>query len=114
LLMPDHLHMLIGIPSDAKLSNLIRDFKRITTQMASITWQRNLFDHRLRHGESENEKVAYIRANPIGAGLIPEHVVRPYAINSDDLNEDLRARRTGTPGDRRQSPLPEVHAAFCN
>jgi putative transposase len=67
LLMPDHVHMLIGIPSDAKLSNLIRDFKRITTQIASITWQRNFFDHRLRHDESENEKVAYIRANPIRA-----------------------------------------------
>jgi REP element-mobilizing transposase RayT len=26
LLMPDHLHMLIGVPADARLSNLIRDF----------------------------------------------------------------------------------------
>jgi REP element-mobilizing transposase RayT len=25
LLMPDHLHMLIGVPGDAQLSNLIRD-----------------------------------------------------------------------------------------
>jgi REP element-mobilizing transposase RayT len=30
LLMPDHLHMLIGAAGDAQLSNLIRDFKRIT------------------------------------------------------------------------------------
>ena len=30
LLMPDHLHMLIGVPGDAQLSKLIRDFKRIT------------------------------------------------------------------------------------
>jgi putative transposase len=73
LLMPDHVHMLIGVPSDAKLSNLIRDFKPITTQIASITWQRNFFDHRLRHDESENEKVAYVRANPVRAGLIAEH-----------------------------------------
>jgi REP element-mobilizing transposase RayT len=41
LLMPDHLHMLVGVPRDAQLSNLIRDFKRITTRVANITWQRN-------------------------------------------------------------------------
>jgi REP element-mobilizing transposase RayT len=36
LLMPDHLHMLVGIPGDANLSNLVRDFKRITAKMARI------------------------------------------------------------------------------
>jgi REP-associated tyrosine transposase len=85
LLMPDHLHMLIGKPADARLSNVIRDFKRITTRIANITWQRNFFDHRLRHDESENEKVAYIRANPVRAGLIGPNDPWPFAINSDDL-----------------------------
>jgi REP element-mobilizing transposase RayT len=37
--MPDHLHMLIGVPGDAQLSRLIRDFKRITARMAKIDWQ---------------------------------------------------------------------------
>jgi REP element-mobilizing transposase RayT len=36
LLMPDHLHMLIGVPGDGQLSNLIRDFKRITTRIGGI------------------------------------------------------------------------------
>jgi REP element-mobilizing transposase RayT len=48
LLMPEHLHILVGIPGDASLSNLVRDFKRITTKIAGIEWQRNSFDHRLR------------------------------------------------------------------
>ena len=78
--------MLIGVPGDAQLSSLIRDFKRITTQIASITWQRNFFDHRVRHDESENEKVAYIRANPIRAGLIAEHERWSYAIGVNDLD----------------------------
>ena len=34
--MPDHLHMLVGIPGDANLSNLVRDFKRITAKIARI------------------------------------------------------------------------------
>jgi len=51
LLMPDHLHMLIGVPGDAQVSSFIRDFKRIT-RIAKVNWQRNFFDHRLRHDES--------------------------------------------------------------
>jgi hypothetical protein len=50
------LHMLVGVPSDTKLSNLIRDFKRITTRMANIAWLRDFFDHRVRHDESLDEK----------------------------------------------------------
>jgi putative transposase len=33
LLMPDHFHMLVGIPGDADLSNLVRGFKRITAKI---------------------------------------------------------------------------------
>jgi len=98
LLMPDHPHMLIGVPGDARLSNLIRDFRRITTRIANIAWQRNFFDHRLRHDESENEKVAYIRANPVRAGLIGPSDHWLFAINSNDLHADLGGRRTQTAG----------------
>jgi putative transposase len=97
--MPDHLHMLIGIPGARQLSNLIRDFKRITTRIGGIDWQRNFFDHRLRHDESENEKVAYIRVNPVRGGLIGPNDRWPFAINSDDLEGDLGARRADTAGD---------------
>jgi len=72
LLMPDHVHMLIGVPGDSSLSKLIRDFKRIAARKVGIEWQRNFFDHRLRHDESETEKYEYILQNPIRAGLIPE------------------------------------------
>ncbi len=77
--------MLIGIAGDTELSKLIRDFKRITARMAKVKWQRNFFDHRLRHDESEVEKAAYIRANPIRAGLIGEEEKWPYVISEIDL-----------------------------
>jgi len=80
LLMPDHLHMLIGIPGDASLSNLVRDFKRITAKIAGIQWQRNFFDHRLRHDESETEKYEYICQNPVRAGLAPVADEWPYVF----------------------------------
>jgi REP-associated tyrosine transposase len=80
LLMPDHLHMLVGITGNADLSNLVRDFKHITAKIARIRWQRNFFDHRLRHGESEIEKFEYIRKNPVRAGLIHAADDWPYVL----------------------------------
>ena len=80
LLMPDHLHILVGIPGDANLSNLVRDFKRITAKIAGIQWQRNFFDHRLRHDESEAEKFEYIRQNPVRAGLTTVAHEWPYVF----------------------------------
>jgi putative transposase len=64
LLMPDHFHALIGIDGRDSLSQLIRDYKRITARIASVKWQRNFFDHRLCHDENLAEKFAYICQNP--------------------------------------------------
>jgi putative transposase len=91
--------MLIGVPGNARLSNLVRDFKRITTRIAKIDWQRNFFDHRLRHDESLDEKVAYIRNNPVRAGLITEGEEWPYAIDANDVDSGTRASITHSAGD---------------
>jgi putative transposase len=85
LLMPDHLHILAGVPGDAVLSNPIRDFKRITARMAKMDWQRNFFDHRLRHDESEIEKATYIRQNPARAGLVGANQGWAYVTDLNDL-----------------------------
>ena len=84
--MPDHLHMLVSIDGDTALSNLIRDFKRITAKTTKVGWQRNFFDHRLRHDESEDEKAEYIRQNPARAGLIETDQDWPYVIVGEDLD----------------------------
>ena len=95
LLMPDHLHMLIGIPGDAELSNLIRDFKRITAKLGKIKWQRNFFDHRLRHDESEIEKAAYIRQNPARGGLIAPNEKWSWVIDCHSLDAAAMPLKTG-------------------
>jgi REP element-mobilizing transposase RayT len=84
LLMPDHLHMLIGVPGDASLSKLIRDFKRIAARKGKIEWQRNFCDHRLRHDESESEKFEYIRQNPVRAGLVREDNEWPHVLVGEE------------------------------
>jgi putative transposase len=80
LLMPDHLHMLVGVPGDAQLSKLVRDFKRFTARVTKIAWQRNFFDHRLRHDESRAEKFEYILSNPIRAGLVEAEEHWPFVF----------------------------------
>jgi len=99
LLMPDHLHMLIGVPGNAQLSRLIRDFKRITARMAKIDWQRNFFDHRLRHDESLAEKFEYVCQNPVRAGLITQGEEWPYAIDASDLDSRTGASVAHSTGD---------------
>jgi len=83
LLMPDHLHGLIGLDGRDSLSQLIRDYKRITSKMAGVQWQRNFFDHRLRHDESLAEKFAYICQNPMRAGLVQNERDWAYLLVPD-------------------------------
>ncbi|MEY3773267.1 MAG: hypothetical protein RLZZ129_47 [Verrucomicrobiota bacterium] len=80
LLMPDHLHALIAPAPDLKLHELVGNWKRYVTGQAGIGWQKNFFDHRLRSDESWEEKAAYIRANPVRAGLMRENETWPYQI----------------------------------
>ena len=83
LLMPDHLHALIGVDGQTSLAQLIRDYKRITAKVAGVKWQRNFFDHRLRHDENLAEKFAYICQNPVRAGLIPSEKNWRYIFMPD-------------------------------
>lgn len=80
LLMPDHLHALIAPAPDRKLHELVGNWKRFVTGKTGIGWQKNFFDHRLRSDESWEEKAAYIRANPVRAGLMGENETWPYQI----------------------------------
>ena len=78
LLMPDHLYALIGIDGHDSLSQLVRDSKGLLGKFSGVEWQRNFFDHRLRHDESLTEKFAYICQNPLRAGLIQNEADWPY------------------------------------
>jgi putative transposase len=90
LLMPDHLHALIAIDGEASLSKVIGDFKHATSRFARVKWQRNFFDHRLRHDESETEKEAYIRRNPVRAGLVQDEESWPYILGREQIEMAAR------------------------
>ena len=90
LLMPDHLHALIAIDGETSLSKVVGDFKHATSRFACVQWQRNFFDHRLRHDESSDEKENYIRNNPVRAKLVEREDDWPYVLDREAI--ELAAR----------------------
>jgi REP element-mobilizing transposase RayT len=71
LLMPDHLHALLSFPpSGNSLQSVVSKWKEWTAKEIRIVWQRDFFEHRLRHDESRREKADYILQNPVRKGLV--------------------------------------------
>ena len=44
----------------------------------AVAWQERFFEHRIRSGESLDEKIHYITMNPARAGLIADNETWPY------------------------------------
>jgi REP element-mobilizing transposase RayT len=67
--MPDHLHGLFGFARDTGIQQTVTAWKHYNSRTLGISWQRDFFEHRLRHDESFDEKALYIRMNPVRKGL---------------------------------------------
>lgn len=87
LLMPDHLHALVSFPRTERMRRVISTFKEMTAKRAGIGWQRDFFDHRLRARESYEQKAAYIRMNPVRAGLVANPSDWPWKWEPTNLPE---------------------------
>jgi len=92
VVMPDHVHMIFRLVGQASsLSHKQSDRPQATSTLSSILhsiksysanevnkllkrkgalWQDESFDHIIRHGEEWEEKVEYIRHNPVKKGLV--------------------------------------------
>ena len=89
VLMPDHLHALLSFPQHEQMTRVVRAWKKYQATHHGIVWQRDFFDHRLRHDESFEEKANYIRMNPVRADLVAAPADWPYVLGFDG--------RDGTP-----------------
>ena len=101
LLMPDHLHALISFPSSdnqvgtagpavparkaggTNLQQIVTSWKRWTARQLGIGWQRDFFEHRLRHEESRREKADYILQNPVRKKLAARPQDWPFVYFAD-------------------------------
>ncbi len=85
LLMPDHVHMLAAFAEVPGMRASVSAWKRYTARQLGIRWQRDFFDHRIRSHESAEEKLDYIRKNPVREGLVDRPEDWPWVMMSDDL-----------------------------
>jgi len=84
LLMPDHLHALISFPpSDKALQTVVSKWKEWTAKEVGIVWQRDFFEHRLRHDESRRQKADYILENPVRKKLVVRLEEWPFVYFAD-------------------------------
>jgi putative transposase len=89
LLMPDHLHFFCA-PRDLHfgIDQWIEFWKRQFTrrhQDRSWAWQRKSFHHRIRNRKEYEEKLAYVRENPLRKKLVANPDNWPYQGRVYDL-----------------------------
>ena len=75
IMMPDHVHLFVRGSEDFVLTEWIKGLKRAISSASAkehsrVRWQPGFFDHLLRNEESYGEKWAYVRDNPVRAGLV--------------------------------------------
>ena len=84
LLMPDHVHALLSFPPSGKpLRLIVTKWKEWTAKNLDIAWQRDFFEHRLRHEESRREKADYILRNPVRKKLVARPEDWPFVYFGD-------------------------------
>jgi REP element-mobilizing transposase RayT len=85
VVMPTHVHLFCEV-GDSGLKSALEDFKRWTARRAlglldqrgDRFWQREWFDHWSRSDEEDERITAYIRNNPVKAGLVQHILDWPY------------------------------------
>jgi putative transposase len=123
LVMPDHVHALLSFPRNEGMVKAIGDWKRYTSRITGVKWQKGFFDHRLRHDESFEEKAHYIRMNPVREKLveIPEAWPHVWSFDGRDGspnrppsgNADGRDAPPGRPQSDRGESVGTAVPAVC-
>jgi REP element-mobilizing transposase RayT len=77
VVMPDHVHLIVAPYENSTLDRVIGRIKSASSYRINRLlgrkgrlWQRDSFDHLIRHDESLHEKREYIANNPVRAGLV--------------------------------------------
>jgi putative transposase len=73
VVMPEHVHLLVGEPCRATLAMAIRSLKQGVSRRligeAAHFWQKRYYDFNIRDYEQFVEKLRYIHRNPVKRGL---------------------------------------------
>jgi putative transposase len=114
VLMPEHVHLLIGEPIRSTLSVVLQMLKQQTSRKLKRPgeiqfWQRRYYDFNVHNEEKRVEKLRYMHWNPVKRGLIekpedwPWSSFRHYATGFEGTVE-IESEWTAS---RRGNQLPE-------
>ena len=87
VLMPDHLHFLVRLHPEARLSDYVRLLRQAITvdlrasglvRVGQEVWQPGFFDRLLRSAERTSRAWQYLMDNPVCAGLAQASEDWPY------------------------------------
>jgi REP element-mobilizing transposase RayT len=86
VIMPNHLHVLIGIKPGFPLAGVLHSWKSFTAKRANRIlgrtgpfWQAEFFDRYIRDEKHLEEAIHYIHNNPVKAGLVAQPEDWPYS-----------------------------------
>ena len=114
VLMPEHVHLLVGEPRRSPLSVVLQVLKQQTSRKlkgrgAVAFWQRRYYDFNVWSEEKRVEKLRYMHRNPVKRGLVekpedwPWSSFRHYATGVEGTVE-IESQWTAF---RRGNQLPE-------
>ncbi|WP_394000249.1 transposase [Luteimonas sp. WGS1318] len=96
VLMPDHVHWLLQLGTDASLARVIAKWKAAATRAVHAqtahtgeVWSRGFHDRALRHDEDLRAAARYVVLNPVRAGLVARVTEYPF-WDAVWLNDDGR------------------------
>ena len=107
VLMPEHVHLLVGEPRQSPLSIALQVLKQRTSHKLKTSaeaqfWQRRYYDFNVHNEEKRVEKLRYMHRNPVQRGLVekpeewPWSSFRHYAtgkIGTVEIESEWTARR---------------------
>jgi putative transposase len=75
VLMPEHVHLLVGEPRQSSLSVALQVLKQQTSRKLKVSrevrfWQRRYYDFNVYNEEKRVEKLRYMHRNPVVRGLV--------------------------------------------
>jgi putative transposase len=74
VVMPTHVHMLVGEPGRGRLSVAMQILKQrfSKTRPGEYVWEPRYYDFNVRTADKRLEKMVYIHKNPVRDGLVAE------------------------------------------
>ena len=91
-LMPDHVHLLLGVAPAMSLPHFVGRWKSLCAKARRARmgdghfWQRSFYDHAIRENRDILETATYILQNPVEAGLVKDFHQYPLCGSMEFAN----------------------------